>query len=42
MYLQKLLCNFRITVVLSARRDYIVKNSEILMGKSFPFGYNNI
>ena len=27
MYLQKLLCNFRIIVVLSVRRDYIVKNS---------------
>lgn len=27
MYLQKLLCNFRITVVLSVCRDYIVENS---------------
>jgi len=23
-------------------KGYIMKNSEILMEKSFPFGYNNI
>ena len=27
MYLQKLLCNFRITVVLSVHTAYIVENS---------------